>query len=81
MGEPMNKNRIEGRRGGRAGTTQRSPGLNHGGKSGGCVKKQRVLTWGDPVAGVGDWKSAEVGVVSDKPGAGTCPLQHEHRNP
>jgi len=56
MGEPMNKNGKEGRRGGRAGTTQRSPGLNHGGKSGGCAKKQRVLPWGEPAAGVGDWK-------------------------
>ena len=53
------------RRGGRVGITQRSPVLNHGGKSGVCAKKQRVLTWGDPVVGVGDWKSAEVGVVSD----------------
>jgi hypothetical protein len=48
----MNKNRIEGRlahpptstipflllgHGGRAGTTQRNPGLSHGGKCGGCA--------------------------------------------
>jgi hypothetical protein len=46
----MNKNHIQGRRGGRAGTTQRSPVLDRGGKCGGCAEKQRALTWGDPAA-------------------------------
>jgi len=35
--------RRDAKLGGQTGTTQRSPGLNHGGKSGGCAKKQRVL--------------------------------------
>ena len=56
-GEPMEKKRIEGRRGGRAGTTQRSErsdmttraqstGSSRGGKCDDCAGKQRVLTWG-----------------------------------
>ena len=45
--EPTNRNVQRGRRRGRAGTTQRSPGFTAGGKARGCAAKVHSLTRGD----------------------------------
>lgn len=45
--EPTNRNVQRGRRRGRAGTTQRSPGFTAAGKARGCAAKVHSLTRGD----------------------------------
>jgi hypothetical protein len=68
--ETMDKKRIKGRRGVTSWhNTAKSLRLSPVGKSDVCVAKQRVLTWGDPVVGNDDGKSAEIVVMADKSGA------------
>ena len=85
-GESMDKKRIEGRRGGRAGTTQRSErsdmttraqstGSSRGGKCDDCAGKQRVLTWGDPKEEMPWEVSRSHSSGSNKPGVFSHPYK------
>ena len=78
---PMNKNLIEGRCDGASWHHPAKP-------TGEVVEVNQAVVRGRTVFFPGEVspvrageKSAEVIVVGDKPGAGRCPLQHEHRNP
>ncbi len=78
--ETMDKKRIKGRRGVTSWhNTAKSLRLIPVGKSDVCVAKQRVLTWGDPVVGNDDGKSAEVIVVQLRAGGETSRLNYEYR--
>ena len=77
----MNKNLIEGRCDGASGHHTAKP-------TGEVVEVNQAVVRGRTVFFPGEVspvrageKSAEAIVVGDKPGAGRCPLQHEHRNP
>ena len=74
--ETMNKKRIEGRRGGASWhhTAKPQGSTCPGGKSDVCAGKQRVLTWGDPLVGNDEGKSAEVIVVRAQAGGVQSPV-------